>query len=185
MRIVKRFDVKKFENISKAIDEIIIRIPLKSNRIVFSLSKGEGDEICLPIVNDDDIIRGLIVHEIFHRVVKEKNIWTGIEFIDDVIANREAIKNGFGKELFNYYYLHFLKRDEINDLEEFLKLNIPWLSFHGHEYEKQFLRELVNKCKYRKLFLQKTRRLFEAMQKEMKEKDIENVVKIYRCMKCR
>ena len=197
MRIVKKF-IKHDEKsalVSRIFDEcLLISDSQFLDRIDFYLGKEEKINLILsnayisldynnPFIQskDERAIRIIILNKLLHLNFRRSyNLSYPIE---DILVNREIIKRGYGDDLFYYYYLFLLeyKTQRIKEMEFFLKINTTWLSFFPSDnYYSAFLRKMINSFKYRKQFVNKTKKLFLALKKDLlKDKNLEKAMFLY------
>ncbi len=176
MKIVKSFDTKRFKLLSDAIDSTITEMghPWHFDRMVFFLSKSEfakADEesaaifIDIKSVDDDERFVKAYIHRLLtYLACSLRGSLTGNDIIDCIITNREVIRKGLGDELFYYYYISLNRKKKAGGYGEFIHMNIPWISFAGSDaHYSDFLRESVDRMKYRKAFQQRAKKLFDAL----------------------
>lgn len=67
------------------------------------------------------------------------------EIIAKLLADRKIMSEGFSRELVCYYYCDLITRKmAIENLEDFLEVNLPWLSFsRADRYNSEFFRQLA------------------------------------------
>ena len=188
MRIIKRLDKDKTSKfISEIIDAVIIEYGYNFfENLLFRSGKDavEVDDKNAKIAIDKDNIfikerdsraaRILILQKLELAFLKKRK--RPPDYIEKLIVNRRLAKK-FGKDLFYFYYV-FLTREkkEIKDMDNFLELNLPWLSFYGvDKYNSSFLLKMLDSFENRKLFQQQTRNLFLALKKDMENEN--NLVK--------
>lgn len=177
MHVVKLFDTKKFSLLSKAIDRIILELnhPWRFDRMVFILDNNNFFEVREETVDihldyniiyhdDERYIKTSIVRILFSLINTLSENSSGIKIIDEILANREMVKRGFGDDLFYYYYLKFSEKTDINTFENYIDVNIPCLSLEG--YDAQVLKEMTDRLsplQYRKAFQRKAKKLFDVL----------------------
>ena len=60
------------------------------------------------------------------------------------MSDRKIIKEGFSEELVYYYVILSRRRKEINNLKDFLEINIAWISFEKTDiYNSLFFKEFL------------------------------------------
>ncbi len=90
--------------------------------------------------------------------------------LSEILADREIIKFGLSEKLFYYYYVLLSLTRKINGIEDFVQINIPWLSFYPYDKENsKILHELEGKhtLNYRKEFQAATAKLFALLQRNL------------------
>lgn len=67
------------------------------------------------------------------------------EIIVKLLADRKIMSEGFSRELVYYYYCSLITRKRtIKNFEDFLEVNLPWLSFsRADRYNSEFFRQLA------------------------------------------
>ncbi len=117
---------------------------------------------------DKKATRAILLHQIFHGV-SGKYLKGMPHFIEDIIINKEMIKRGYGDDLIYYYYLYLMGHGAtVADLEDFLNVNVPWLSFHSlDEYNSDFLKKIIARFRDKKRFEKSSKELFSALQKNL------------------
>jgi len=86
--------------------------------------------------------------------------------LSELFVDREIINLGLSEKLFYYYYVLLSSPREISNIEDFIQLNVPWLSFYPHDKEySQFLKEAIPK--HRKEFESATKKLFGMLKKNL------------------
>ena len=193
MRIIKRFDVNRYKTLSDSIDKVFLSInfPWNLEKIIFSLSNKNDSNFNYPNAEiflnpkirkqEESVIKLIIFKEIFSLLIKIKNMESGIRFIDNIIANREMIKNGFGDYYLNYAYVKLFRPIEIENFHTFLTLNLPWISFSGLDnFNSVFLKDMVKKFKYPKTFETRSGRLFSTTEKDLTDKkNLRRAINLY------
>ncbi|MBI5347183.1 MAG: hypothetical protein HZB66_01090 [Candidatus Aenigmarchaeota archaeon] len=191
MRVVKRFqkDLEHIDLISGIFDQVIRKFyyNLFIDRIEFILSDKNGFEIGdrsakiflnandnFVRVGDQRAIRALILHQIAHIIVRQKGMETDQHHIEDVLANKELIKNGFSDDLFYYYYQQLIKKPEIKSFHEYLEINVPWLSFmHGkRHHDSMFLLKLARQIQHPSTFHTKGKKILKHMKRDLWDDEI-------------
>ena len=107
------------------------------------------------------------------------------DYIENLITNKRITKK-FGNDFFYFSYLFLLKEErDVKDMDKFLSINSPWLSFYGiDDYASRFLLRMLNIFKHRKVFQQRTRRLFLALKKDLEnEKKLTKAIKEFALLK--
>ncbi|HLD39245.1 MAG TPA: hypothetical protein VJB05_02955, partial [archaeon] len=173
MRIIKKFPKDdRGEFVSRIFDRIITKgdYHLPFAQLEFHLrdsnmSKVEDEKalICIdynnPLILEKDQrgVNTLIRHELF-RLMFKMNLPRAVE---DVIIGREMIKRGFGDDIFYMYYNRILKMN-VSNVEEYIKINLPWIIFHEQDkYNSELLKKIVGKvCKKK---YPETKKLFDIL----------------------
>jgi len=107
------------------------------------------------------------------------------DYIENLITNRRIIKK-FGNDFFYFSYISLIKEErDVKDMDKFLSINLPWLSSYGiDDYASRFLLRMLNMFKHRKVFQQRTRRLFLALKKDLEnEKKLTKAIKEFALLK--
>lgn len=89
--------------------------------------------------------------------------------LSEILADREIIRLGLADKLFYYYYV-LLSSRKAENIEDFIELNIPWISFYPHDKENaKFLKEMAEKHIFgnRKEYEAATEKLFGLLQRNM------------------
>lgn len=129
--------------------------------------------------HDEKAIRFLIAQKIFLANIKKMDIRE--PFIEEVMANKMLAKAGYGDLLVYYYYSLVPRMHKDMGFEEFMLLNIPWLSLHGiDDYDAQFFLSLKSKFSYKKNYERDTAELFELLKGEIKGAVVEKALRLYR-----
>ena len=121
LREINCFDKVKVKITSKEKTNIINKIPtLCINPKNVFISSGDEDHI--------DI---LIRKEIYRAEYRLRTIIP--VFLEELLINKRLVKEGHGEKLESLYFIELFDfmTKEINDKEKYMKVNIPWLSFHG------------------------------------------------------
>ncbi len=91
--------------------------------------------------------------------------------LSEILADREIIRLGLSDKLLYYYYALLYSQRRISSVEDFVQMNVPWLSFHPHDKNNaQLLKELAERLcmpEHRKEFEAATERLFALLQKNL------------------
>ena len=89
-----------------------------------------------------------------------------IQFIIRVGINE---RKRFSSDVFYLSYLFLIRANrKIDDMDTFLEINVPWLSFHSSdEYNSRFLYKMLNMFKYEKAMQQKASKLFTAVKRDL------------------
>jgi len=205
MRIVKRSAIKddKAKTVFEVFDRIIVKMTYPWKFDVIELLMDDKNSLLVnddavsisinyndPIVQDKDKkgITALILHNLYHIISRDKyNLPELPHFIEDAIANREMIANGLDDLVFYMSYLFLLRKRRINNIEGYLGINTPWLSFYKLDnYNTEFLKSMLIKIKNRSEFEQAAKKLIEAMKKDLREeKNLNYAINAYEVMLCR
>jgi len=191
MKVTKFFDTKKFPLLSKSIDSVLLRVdyPWRFDSMIFilddtnyfKLKDGEAEihlDYGLVYHEDERFLKSAVMRIIFAMITSLNNMSTGVRIIDEILANREMSRKGFGEDLFYYYYLKFLGKKEIDTIEKYIEMNVPWLSIEG--YDSQVLREMVERIssQHGKAFQRKAKKLLDVLSKDLNnEKNLKNAIK--------
>lgn len=90
--------------------------------------------------------------------------------LSELLTDREIIRLGLSKKLFYYYYVLLSSPRSIDSIEDFIQINIPWISFYPHDKESsRFLHEMAEKysSNYRKEFEAAAERLYALLKKNL------------------
>mgnify|MGYP001570356439 CR=1 FL=1 len=89
--------------------------------------------------------------------------------LSEILADREIIRLGLADRLFYYYYVLLSSHRKIENIEDFIELNIPWISFYPHDKENaKFLKEMVEKHIFRSQeYEAATAKLFGLLQRNL------------------
>ena len=188
MRLIKKLEKdEKARFVSKLIDSVLIETGCNSfERLVFSLGednvefKDSTAKISLDKNNifiaekDTRATRILILQKLELAFLRKHKKIPG--YIENLIINRRIIKK-FSKDFFYFSYLYLIKEEKnVKDIDKFLNINLPWLSFHGlDDYNSNFSLKMLKIFKYRKAFQQQTRKLFLALKQDLENED--NLIK--------
>ena len=72
------------------------------------------------------------------------------ELMQEIKANRDAMKLGFSDDLFYYLYKNIASRNVMN-YEDFIRANLTWLTYHNRdEFYEAFLKKTIDKMHHRK-----------------------------------
>lgn len=136
--------------------------------------------------NDDKGMRSLILHGLYHIIIKKRYDISIPHFIEDILINRQMIADGYSDYVFYPAYLFLLHKKEV-DFHDFLTINMLWLSFSGlDDHNAEFLKEMVKKIKYNKTYEKRVTRLFEYLKKDITdESDLAHAIHLYEVMLCR
>lgn len=154
MRILKSFPVqdKKTEQVSKVFDAVITKFdyPWRFGRMELHLRDENkvmaNEEAGIIVLDYNDVFiqamdaKGtavLIMRALFTLITREicGSLPTVIE---DIIANREMIRQGYGDALVYYYYQKNISEPRPSTAED----DVPWLSFYiDDRYNSDFFRQ--------------------------------------------
>ncbi len=182
MRLIKTFEKSKTtEFLSDIIDSVMIEfgynffdsIEFKTGNERIDIKDGKA-EIVIDENNkaikerDKRALRIMILQKLEIALFRKNRNLPG--FIEKIIVNRRLIKK-FSRDVFYLSYLFLIReKRSINDIESFLEINVPWLSFHDtDEYSSRFLFKMLNMFKYEKDF--QTVNLFETVKKDLEIED--------------
>ncbi len=186
MRVVKKIQGHKI--LSKVFDEVLFKLwhKLFLSRLEIILTNYHGYEINGRtariffdkneeyLKNEDERgIKAILAHQFFHIILRLRGFSTKHHLIEDVMANREAIKHGFGNELFYHMYNTLIKKKNVKSFEEYLFLHVPWLSFHTiDEHAKNFLRDLLRHVNYPKSFDTKSKKIIKKLKSKSFDEEL-------------
>ena len=180
MRLIKTFEKSKAtEFLSGIIDTLIIEfgynffdsIEFKTGADNVNVKEGRA-EITIDENNkaikemDERAVRIMILHKLETALFRKNISLPG--FIEKIIVNRRLIKR-FSSDVFYLSYLFLIRANrKIDDMDTFLEINVPWLSFHSSdEYNSRFLYKMLNMFKYEKAMQQKASKLFTAVKRDL------------------
>lgn len=197
MRLVKSFENDELSGfVSKVIDSVLLETGYNFfDRVEFSL----GED--LVEVKDSTAMISLDKNNLFitekdtraARILILQNLELAFlrkyvripDYIEKLIVNRRIVKR-FSDDFLYFSYL-FLNKEEkdIRDMDKFLNINLPWLSFYGgDDYNSRFLLKTLDIFKNRKAFQQQTINLFLALKKDLEnEENLNNAVKEFELLK--
>jgi len=184
MRLIKRLgndEISRF--LSKIIDSVLIEtgynfferldfslgednVEVNDSTVKISLDKNNG----FVTEKDTRATRILILQKLglaFLRKYKKIP-----DYIENLIVNRGITKK-FSRDFFYFSYIYLIKEEkDVKDMDKFLNINLPWLSFYGiDDYESRFFLRTLNIFKHRKVFQQRARKLFLALKKDLEKED--------------
>ncbi len=90
--------------------------------------------------------------------------------MQELLADREIIKLGLSEKLLYYYCVLLSLPKRINSIEDFVQINIPWLSFYPYDKENAaLLKNMAEKYSpgNRKEFEARTAKLFALLQRNL------------------
>jgi hypothetical protein len=177
MRVVKKLgSFGNAELVSAVIDELLKKLyhSLFVDRIEFHASNknhyyvdGKTAKI---FVNSKDrrikagdkrAIRALIINQLFHVIVKQRGFESKFHFLEDIVAFQEAVRKGFGDDVFYLSYKELLGKKQLDSFDEFMKANALHMVFKGHEAE--FLKNLLAQVNYPKSFDMKAGKILKRI----------------------
>ena len=124
---------------------------------------------------DEKAIKAIVLKLV--ALAEAKRLGISVPFVEEIVSNRELIKDGCGDELFYYYYLQLSNDEKEADFEKFLEISIPWLSFATLDAShSDFLFDLSKTFNYRKEYEPMAKDFFEKV-KKMKKTDAHAVAK--------
>ena len=129
---------------------------------------------------DKKAIRILILRQLLRITLRKDRELPGI--VEDILVNRAIIRKGYAEDLFYYYYLVLMEYEAASDeIESFINLNIPWLSFSGMDnYSSETLRKIAERINSKKELQDTTRALFDALKKDLlKNENMEEAVRLW------
>lgn len=114
-------------------------------------------------------------------VANMKRLEIGESVIEEILANKMLAKAGYGDALVYYYYSLISKMNRNIGFEEFILLNIPWLSLYGiDDYDAKFFLELIPRFNYKKSYELTTKELFSLLKGKLQGQDVVKAVRLYR-----
>lgn len=209
MKVVKRAitDDRKTRIMFDIFDSIITRLeyPWKMERIEFLINDKNsvfvGENMARITTNyNDNIIEdmdkkamfAMILHGLYHIIIRDKYRLSDLEaqiphFVEDVITNREMIKHGHDDFVFYLSYLYLIRKKHVADIEDYLDINVPWLSFYKlDEYNSKYLKELLVKIKDKEKFKDDSEKLIDLLKKDItKESELNHALNAYEVLLCR
>ena len=90
--------------------------------------------------------------------------------LSEILTDREIVRLGMADKLLYYYYVLLSSRRRTESIEDFIELNVPWLSFYPHDKENaKFLEEMAEKHIFsnRKAYEAATEKLFGLLQRNL------------------
>lgn len=128
---------------------------------------------------DEKAIRFMVVQKIFLANIKRLEI--GEQFIEEIMANKMLAKIGYEDALVYYYYTLISKMKHNLGFEEFIFVNLPWLSLYGIDnYDAGVFLDLKSRFGYKKNYERDTKELFELLKGDMKGHDVTKAVRLFR-----
>lgn len=124
---------------------------------------------------DEKAIKAIVLKLV--ALAEAKRLGINVPFVEEIVSNRELIKEGCGDELFYYYYLQLSNDEKDADFEKFLEISIPWLSFAALDAShSSFLLDLSKTFNYSKEYESMAKDFFEKV-KKMKKTDVQAMAK--------
>tara|TARA_Y100000310_G_C20234445_1_gene601781 strand:+ start:95 stop:625 length:531 start_codon:yes stop_codon:yes gene_type:complete len=166
--------MKNYDSIAKMVNKQFNFHNVKISEGELLFAKIEGDLLTLVINKkdrffNDDFKDMLIIREIYRAMYNYDGI------IADIIANKSAIKNGFDKELADYYYLLLTERKnkKILSIKEFIEIHIAYFSFLGldEDYANMFM-NMRDFFTFSEVMMEKTADMFKLFRDPYKNFDI-------------
>lgn len=194
MRVIKKLYNKDERTLlaSRFFDDVIKRIdlPMRFDTLEFSFGYGStfvddsiasvGMDMDDPLLDyDERIIKTMIRMELFrafYRKTSEKQVPRAVE---DVMIAREMIRRGYAEDLV-YMFYNFMLSHRIKDAKDFLRFNLPWIIFRGHDnyYSDLFLD--MAKSRVRKRYEAKAKQLMDALAANLSVSgNLEKATKLY------
>lgn len=128
---------------------------------------------------DEKAIRFLVAQKI--SITNIKRLEIGEEFVEEIAANKMLAKAGYEDALVYYYYNLISKMDKKMGFEEFVFLNIPWLSLNAiDDHDTKLFLNIIPRFNYNRNYGQDTKELFDILKGELKGPAIMKAVKLYR-----
>jgi hypothetical protein len=136
----------------------------------------------LILLKDVEITKYKLLHQIFHAIIRSYGIRTN-HWLEDILVNREILKSGFTKEYFYFSYVKIVHYESPGktDMQGFLRVNIPWLSFYSiDKYNSLFFLHVIDKFNFDPSLKEKTKSLFDVTKKNLwLNKNLIEAEKIY------
>ncbi|MFH1420558.1 MAG: hypothetical protein ABIG30_01165 [Candidatus Aenigmatarchaeota archaeon] len=158
MKIRKFFGVRTDASlfVSKVIDKTVPKM-LSSwpwDEMAFSIGRETADRIYIPLDDfsiasrDGKATAAFVMQRMYLYYLKRNGVdikgkISGL--LEQLIANRLMVKNGFSDEL-SYYFYHLLakKKKYVRTPKEFIELSNAWLSFYGtDEFNMLLFRDMI------------------------------------------
>jgi hypothetical protein len=135
---------------------------------------------------DEKGMRALLLHSIYHIIIRKRYDVSMPHFIEDILINRQMILDGYADDVFYVAYIYLLGKKHANFVD-FLAISIPWLSFYGLDnYSSEFLQEMMKMIKYDRSYDKRVTRLFDSLKKDLtNETNIMHSIHLYEVMLCR
>ncbi len=128
---------------------------------------------------DEKAVRFIVAQKIFLANVKRLEI--GEPVIEEIAANRMLARAGYEDALVYYYYSLISRLGKNLGFEEFMLLNIPWLSLSGVDnYDAEVFLKIKKKFSYKSRYEEASRELFELLKGEIRGPAAAKAVKLYR-----
>jgi len=207
MKIVKKAitDDSKTRAMFEVFDDVIKKLdyPWKMERLEFLIDDKNfvfvGEKTARITLNYNDVmiqdndrkaLFSIILHAFYHIIVRDKyNLQeTPLpHFFEDIIANREMIKNGYDDLVFYLSFSSLVKKKHVNNMGDYLDVNVPWLSFYKiDDYNSISLRDMLKKIKNRGEYGEDAKKLIDMLKRDItKEKELNHALTAYEVMLCR
>jgi hypothetical protein len=186
MRVLKKI-YESGENAaaaSRIFDDVIrsIDLPLSFDVLEFNVGYGftdiDGGKVSIGIGLEDleftdgdrRAIGALIAIELFRVFVRKRLSLSIPGPIEDILIGRDMLKAGYGEDLTYLFYMFMLKH-RVRDGKDFLRLNVPWLIFHGRDEHYCSMFRTMAKNTQRFKHELKTAKLFAALKKDLWDED--------------
>lgn len=128
---------------------------------------------------DEKAVRFMVAQRIFLANIKRLGV--GEPFIEEILVNKALAKAGYEDNLVYYYYSLFSTMKTSLSFEEFMTLNVPWLSLHGiDDYDEKFFLDLKSRFSYKENYKRDTAELFEMLKGDLKGPAVVKAVRLYR-----
>lgn len=128
---------------------------------------------------DEKAVRFIVAQKIFLANIKRLEI--GEPLIEEILANKALAKAGYEDMLVYYYYTLMSKMRKKPDFEEFMLLNVPWLSLNGiDDYDSGVFLKALSRFEYSKKYELASAELFELLKGDLKGQAVMKAVKLYR-----
>ena len=180
--------------LEKFFDKIEISIEEKDDSNINNRNAKISLDYRNPFIQNSDrrAIKILILHQIFHAITRQY-VKPMPHVVEDVIINKELIKRGYGDDLLYFYYIYLVNHHKgVNNIEDFLHINVPWISFFSlDDYNSAFLKRIINKFENTKKFQKQSKKLVSVMKKDLlKEGNQKIAINAYKnilaeCSKCK
>lgn len=197
MRLIKRLGNDELSGVvSKIVDSVLLETGYNFfERLEFSLGEDrvEVEDHTAKISLDKDntfiverdtrVTRILILQKLELAFLRKYNKFP--DYIENLIVNRRIVKR-FGNDFFYLSYIYLIREERnIKDMNKFLNINLPWLSFYGiNDYNSRFLLKMLSMFKNRKVFQHLARKLFLALKRDLgKERNLAKAIKEFALLK--
>jgi len=177
MKIVNNADPEVFSSFTSAFSKFSTFLPfsLLTVRTADIRTESFSDSkavITVPETNDKILLENMFLSSLNKLELRSK-IGSMHPVIEDIIVNRR-IASLYQEEIMYVFSMHlFERRKVIESMEDFLSINIPWLSlYHVDEYKWKYLRKMLENFKYEKSYEEKTKKLFPLLKKDLRINDV-------------